>query len=71
MGQEDTSAEHHPALDQTFDKAKTISGQARKGLERAREPDMPLGIISSLKKETPLPALMIAFLLGILIGRRR
>jgi hypothetical protein len=71
MSQKDGPTDPHPTLDQTLDKAKTISGQARKGLERAREPDMPLGIISSLTKESPLPALMIAFLLGILIGRHQ
>jgi hypothetical protein len=71
MSKEDNSTDPHPTLDQTLDKVKTVSGQVREGLERAREADMPLGIISSLTKEAPLPALMIAFLLGILIGRRR
>jgi hypothetical protein len=31
---------------------------------------MPLGVIASLTREAPLPALAIAFLLGWLVTRR-
>jgi hypothetical protein len=67
MNQEDNH-DPYPTLEE---KAKAVSGQVKEGLDRAREGDMPLGIISSLTTEAPLPALAIAFLLGILIARRR
>jgi hypothetical protein len=68
MSQEESP---NSTLDETVHKVKDVSGQVKEGLDRAREPDMPLGIISSLTKEAPLPALAIAFLLGILVARRR
>ncbi len=34
-------------------------------IEAGREPDMPLDILAKLVREAPLPALTIAFLLGV------
>jgi hypothetical protein len=69
MSEEDKH-DPHPTQDQIVDKVKTVSGQVKDGA-RAREADVPLGTISRLTREAPLAALAIAFLLGILIGRRR
>jgi hypothetical protein len=50
MSQEENSIDPRPTLDQTLNNLKTVSGQVREGLERAREADMPLGISAVLPR---------------------
>jgi hypothetical protein len=52
------------------DVIETASSSVKSAVEKGREPHMPLGIVSALTKEAPLPALLIAFLLGVLVSRR-
>jgi len=40
-------------------------------LEGAKKPGMPLSILSNIAREAPLGSLLVAFVLGIAIGRRR
>jgi hypothetical protein len=47
--------------------AHTIGGAIQTG----RRPGMPLSILSNVAREAPLGSLLIAFLLGIAIARRR
>jgi hypothetical protein len=49
---------------------ETVSSGVKTAIEKGRKPTMPLGILSSLTREAPLPALMIAFFLGVLVARR-
>jgi hypothetical protein len=44
--------------------------QARATIEAARQPGMPLSVLSNVAREAPLGSLCLAFLLGIAIGRR-
>ena len=65
MSNDDTSpAETAPAA------IETVSSGVKAASKKGRKPTMPLGILSSLTREAPLPALMIAFLLGVLVARR-
>ena len=47
--------------------AHSISG----AIESGRRPGMPLSILSNVAREAPLGSLLIAFLLGIAVARRR
>lgn len=47
--------------------AHTISG----AIETGRRPGMPLSVLSNIAREAPLASLLIAFLLGIAVARRR
>jgi len=47
-----------------------VSRGVKTAIQKGREPDMPLGLIGSLAREAPLPALAIAFLIGWLVARR-
>jgi hypothetical protein len=38
--------------------------------EAARRPGMPLSVLSNVAREAPLGSLLIAFILGIAVGRR-
>jgi hypothetical protein len=40
-------------------------------LEGAKKPGMPLSILSNITREAPLGTLLVVFVLGIAIGRRR
>ena len=40
-------------------------------IDKGRKPDMPLSILSNIAREAPLGSLLVAFLLGIAVARRR
>jgi hypothetical protein len=40
-------------------------------IEAGRQPGMPLSIVSNIAHEAPLGSLLIAFLLGVAVARRR
>jgi hypothetical protein len=40
-------------------------------IEAGRRPGMPLSILGNIVREAPLGSLLVAFMLGIAIGRRR
>jgi hypothetical protein len=40
-------------------------------IETGRKPGMPLSILSNIAREAPLGSLLIAFLLGVAVARRR
>jgi hypothetical protein len=40
-------------------------------VEAGRRPGMPLSILSNIAREAPLGSLLIAFLLGVAVARRR
>jgi len=45
--------------------------QSKRAYEAARKPGMPLSVLSNIVREAPLGSLALAFLLGVVIGRRR
>ena len=40
-------------------------------IEAGRQPEMPLSILSDIVREAPLGSLLIAFLFGVAVARRR
>lgn len=40
-------------------------------VDAGRKPGMPLSILSNIAREAPLGSLLVAFLLGVAVGRRR
>jgi hypothetical protein len=46
---------------------RVVSGAIKAG----RKPGMPLSILSNIAREAPLGSLLIAFLLGVAVARRR
>ncbi|QIG97322.1 MULTISPECIES: hypothetical protein [unclassified Bradyrhizobium] len=49
------------------DTANRVSG----AIEAGRRPGMPLSILSNIAREAPLGSLLIAFLIGVAVARRR
>jgi hypothetical protein len=50
---------------------KAASQGINRAIETGRRPGMPLDSLSRMVREAPLHSLAIAFLLGIVAGRRR
>lgn len=56
------------------DAADAVKDTARRigdVIDRGRKPGMPLSVLSNIAREAPLGSLLVAFLLGIAIARRR
>jgi len=45
--------------------------KGRKAIDDGRKPGMPLSVLSNIAREAPLGSLLIAFLLGVAVARRR
>ena len=78
MSDEFTAADTAFPSDNSTEKAsraaetiRSASHRVSDAIEAGRQPDMPLDILAKLVREAPLPALAIAFLLGVVIARRR
>jgi hypothetical protein len=71
----------HQSLDPVPEPKSTIAevSEAVKGtvhrvggaIEASRKPGMPLSILSNIAREAPLGSLLVAFLLGVAVARRR
>jgi hypothetical protein len=71
----------HDGLDPVPEPKSTIAevSEAVKGIvhrvgdaiESVRKPGMPLSILSNIASEAPLGSLLVAFLLGVAVARRR
>jgi hypothetical protein len=51
--------------------ARDAAASVGDAIETGRKPGMPLSVLSNVTREAPLGALMIAFLLGVIVARRR
>lgn len=54
--------------------AGTVKGAASRlsdAIETGRKPGMPLSILSNIVREAPLGSVLVAFLLGVAVARRR
>ena len=51
--------------------ARDVAGSVGEAIETGRKPGMPLSVLSNVTREAPLGALMVAFLLGVVVARRR
>ena len=53
------------------DAIKGTVNHVSNAIEAGRKPGMPLSVISNIAREAPLGSLLIAFLLGVAVARRR
>jgi hypothetical protein len=54
--------------------ADAVQGTARRigdAVDSGRRPGMPLSVLSNIAREAPLGSLLVAFLLGVAVARRR
>lgn len=65
------ASEPTSALSDVTEAVKSAGQTIGDAIERGRQPGMPLSVLSNIAREAPLGSLLIAFLLGVAIARRR
>jgi hypothetical protein len=60
-----------PADSDLAESFRGAAGKVASVIETGRKPGMPLSILSNIAREAPLGSLLIAFLLGVAVARRR
>jgi hypothetical protein len=53
------------------DAVKGTVNRVSDAIEAGKKPGMPLSILSNIAREAPLGSLLIAFLVGVAVARRR
>ena len=67
----DPAREPKPTIEKVSEAAKDTAQRVGHAIEVGRQPGMPLSILSNIVREAPLGSLLVAFLLGVLVARRR
>jgi hypothetical protein len=67
----DPAPEPKSAIAEVSDALKGTVHRVSDAIDAGRKPGMPLSILSNITREAPLGSLLIAFLLGVAVARRR
>ena len=67
----DPVPESKSTIAEVSDVVKGTVNRVSGAIEAGRKPGMPLSILSNIAREAPLGSLLVAFLLGIAVARRR
>jgi hypothetical protein len=67
----DPAAEPKSAISEVSDAVKGAANRVSEAIESGRKPGMPLSILANVAREAPLGSLLVAFLLGVAVARRR
>jgi hypothetical protein len=67
----DPVPESKSTIEEVSDAVKGAASHVSDAIETGRKPGMPLSILSNIAREAPLGSLLVAFLLGVAVARRR
>lgn len=67
----DPVTESKSAIDELSEAVKNTVRRIGDAVDSGRKPGMPLSVLSNIAREAPLGSLLIAFLLGVAVARRR
>lgn len=67
----DPVPEAKPRIAEVSEAVKGTVHRVGGAIEAGRKPGMPLSILSNIAREAPLGSLLVAFLLGFAVARRR
>jgi hypothetical protein len=67
----DPVPEPKPTIEKVSEAVKGTVYRVSDAIDAGRKPGMPLSILSNIAREAPLGSLLIAFLLGVAVARRR
>ena len=67
----DRAPEPKSTIAEVSEAVKGTVNRVSGAIEAGRRPGMPLSILSNIAREAPLGSLLVAFLLGVLVARRR
>jgi hypothetical protein len=67
----DPAPEPKPTIEKVSEAVRDTAQRVGRAIDAGRKPGMPLSILSNIAREAPLGSLLVAFLLGVVVGRRR
>jgi hypothetical protein len=67
----DPVAEERSVISDVTDAVKGTAQRISDAVDTGRKPGMPLSVLTNIAREAPLGSLLIAFLLGVAVARRR
>jgi hypothetical protein len=67
----DPVAEPKSTIAEVSEAVKNTANRIGDAVEAGRKPGMPLSVLSNIAREAPLGSLLVAFLLGVAVARRR
>ena len=67
----DPAPEAKSTIAEVSDAVKGTVNRISDTIAAGRKPGMPLSVLSNIAREAPLGSLLVAFLLGIAVARRR
>jgi hypothetical protein len=67
----DPAPEPKSAFSEISEAVTAAVGRINGAIEAGRKPGRPLSILSNVTREAPLGSLLVAFLLGVAVARRR
>jgi hypothetical protein len=67
----DPALEEKSVIGEVADALKGTAQRIGEAVDSGRKPGMPLSVLSNIAREAPLGSLLIAFLLGVAVARRR
>lgn len=67
----DLVPEEKSTLSEVVDSVKGAAHRVSDTIEAGKKPGMPLSILANIAREAPLGSLLVAFLLGVAVARRR
>jgi hypothetical protein len=67
----DPDPEPRSAIEEVSDAVRGAASRVGDAIEKGKKPGMPLSVLSNIAREAPLGSLFVAFLLGVVIARRR
>jgi hypothetical protein len=67
----DPEPQRKSTIAEVTEAAKGAAHRVSNAIESGRKPGMPLSILSNIAREAPLGSLLVAFLLGVAVARRR
>ena len=67
----DPSPASKSAIEEISDAIRGDASRVGDAIEKGQKPGMPLSILSNIAREASLGSLLVAFLLGVAVARRR
>lgn len=67
----DPGVEEKSVISEVTDAVRGTAQRIGNAVDSGRKPGMPLSVLSNIAREAPLGSLLIAFLLGVAVARRR
>ena len=67
----DPAPQRKSTIEEVTEAAKGAAQRVSGVIESGKKPGMPLAILSNIAREAPLGSLLVAFLLGIAVARRK